>query len=393
MRLLYKGTLRVLLLLLHDFPEFLCEFHFHLCDVIPPSCIQVGAGAGCSRLPPGAPACMSTGMAQALLGTLPAVRCLPSFSCAHAQSPPRPQMRNLVLSAFPRAMRLPDPFTPNLKVSYTSVAISFSAFYGAGWLKLLQAILCGTQLDNALLLIPALPAPALCPLPPQVDLLPEIASPPRFVPAPEQLLPAQLRAEVDSYLAQRGPPAFLMGLRSRLTLSPSDTLVCGERRRLYCRAAGCRLLAAAGCLAWHARCIGAELSLIASPPTCPPRRHQVQCAAGQRAGLLRGHPGGGGAHRCSWAWACLPANARTLVLPLAACCSWLHQITQEAAPPPAACHSNRSLPTPPHPLQASPPNPGTSPAMNTPHMEVFQHLLRDLDTGGRGSMLVTEPTC
>ena len=25
-------------------------------------------------------------------------------------------MRNLVLSAFPRAMRLPDPFTPNLKV-------------------------------------------------------------------------------------------------------------------------------------------------------------------------------------------------------------------------------------------------------------------------------------
>jgi CCR4-Not complex component, Not1 len=26
------------------------------------------------------------------------------------------QMRNLLLSAFPRAMRLPDPFTPNLKV-------------------------------------------------------------------------------------------------------------------------------------------------------------------------------------------------------------------------------------------------------------------------------------
>lgn len=47
-RLLYKGTLRVLLVLLHDFPEFLCEFHFHLCDVIPPSCIQVGGClAGC----------------------------------------------------------------------------------------------------------------------------------------------------------------------------------------------------------------------------------------------------------------------------------------------------------------------------------------------------------
>jgi len=61
----YKGTLRLLLVLLHDFPEFLCEFHSSFCDVIPPSCIQ---------------------------------------------------MRNLILSAFPRSMRLPDPFTPNLKV-------------------------------------------------------------------------------------------------------------------------------------------------------------------------------------------------------------------------------------------------------------------------------------
>lgn len=65
LRLAYKGTLRLLLVLLHDFPEFLCEFHFSFCDVIPPSCIQ---------------------------------------------------MRNLILSAFPRSMRLPDPFTPNLKV-------------------------------------------------------------------------------------------------------------------------------------------------------------------------------------------------------------------------------------------------------------------------------------
>ena len=50
---------------MHDFPEFLCDHHLDLCDVIPPNCVQ---------------------------------------------------MRNLVLSAFPRAMRLPDPFTPNLKV-------------------------------------------------------------------------------------------------------------------------------------------------------------------------------------------------------------------------------------------------------------------------------------
>lgn len=64
-KLLYRGTLRVLLVLLHDFPEFLCEFHFSFCDVIPVTCVQI---------------------------------------------------RNLILSAFPRNMRLPDPFTPNLKV-------------------------------------------------------------------------------------------------------------------------------------------------------------------------------------------------------------------------------------------------------------------------------------
>lgn len=64
-RLLYKGTLRVLLVLLHDFPEFLSDNHFIFCSVIPGSCVQI---------------------------------------------------RNLVLSAFPRHMKLPDPFTPNLKV-------------------------------------------------------------------------------------------------------------------------------------------------------------------------------------------------------------------------------------------------------------------------------------
>jgi len=39
--MLYKGTLRVLLVLLHDFPEFLCDYHYGFCDVIPPNCIQV----------------------------------------------------------------------------------------------------------------------------------------------------------------------------------------------------------------------------------------------------------------------------------------------------------------------------------------------------------------
>jgi len=65
MRAFYKGALRVLLVLLHDFPEFLCDYHFSLCDEIPSNCVQ---------------------------------------------------LRNLVLSAFPRSMRLPDPFLPDLKV-------------------------------------------------------------------------------------------------------------------------------------------------------------------------------------------------------------------------------------------------------------------------------------
>ncbi|KAE8699711.1 transcription factor UNE10-like [Hibiscus syriacus] len=95
---LYKGTLRVLLVLLHDFPEFLCDCHFTFCDVIPPSCIQ---------------------------------------------------MRNIILSAFPRNMRLPDPSTPNLKI----------------------------------------------------DLLPEIREPPRILSEVDAALKAkQMKAEVDEYL-------------------------------------------------------------------------------------------------------------------------------------------------------------------------------------------------
>ena len=54
-----------MLLLLHDKPVFLCEYHLALCDVIPPACVQ---------------------------------------------------LRNLVLSAFPPKMKLPDPFAPGLKV-------------------------------------------------------------------------------------------------------------------------------------------------------------------------------------------------------------------------------------------------------------------------------------
>ncbi|SCP04373.1 CCR4-NOT transcription complex subunit 1, putative [Plasmodium ovale] len=64
-RLLYRGTLRTLLILLHDFPEFLCVHNFALCNSIPLNCVQ---------------------------------------------------LRNLILSAFPRHLKLPHPFLPNLKV-------------------------------------------------------------------------------------------------------------------------------------------------------------------------------------------------------------------------------------------------------------------------------------
>jgi CCR4-NOT transcription complex subunit 1 len=96
-QLLYTGTLRVLLVLLHDFPEFLCDYHFSFCDYIPPSCIQVRLQCD---LPPSL---------HALSLPLPALDCVWSDYGDW-------QMRNLVLSAFPRNMRLPDPFTPNLKV-------------------------------------------------------------------------------------------------------------------------------------------------------------------------------------------------------------------------------------------------------------------------------------
>jgi CCR4-NOT transcription complex subunit 1 len=56
---LYRGAARILLLLLHDFPDFLAEYYFTICDVIPPNCIQ---------------------------------------------------LRNVVLSAFPPNVALPDPY-------------------------------------------------------------------------------------------------------------------------------------------------------------------------------------------------------------------------------------------------------------------------------------------
>ena len=60
---LYRGALRLLLVLLHDFPEFLSEYYFSLCNIIPSRCVQ---------------------------------------------------LRNVILSAFPTTVHLPDPHLRNL---------------------------------------------------------------------------------------------------------------------------------------------------------------------------------------------------------------------------------------------------------------------------------------
>ncbi|KNC49335.1 CCR4-NOT transcription complex subunit 1 [Thecamonas trahens ATCC 50062] len=93
-QLLYRGTLRLLLVLLHDFPEFLCQYHFSFCDGIPPSCVQ---------------------------------------------------MRNLLLSAYPRSVRLPDPFAPNLKVEHLPAPRVLSQFR-----VILTSGGLGVELDNYL---------------------------------------------------------------------------------------------------------------------------------------------------------------------------------------------------------------------------------------------------
>lgn len=106
---LYRGTLRVLLVLLHDFPEFLCDHHYNFCDVIPPNCIQ---------------------------------------------------MRNLILSAFPSNMMLPDPF--------------------------------------------------------KVDCFPEITVAPRTVANYAAALKQSFRNDLDTYLKNRAPVSFLSEIRANL---------------------------------------------------------------------------------------------------------------------------------------------------------------------------------
>lgn len=61
-KIFYQGTLRFLVVLLHDFPEFLCENYMMFAQAIPLRCVQ---------------------------------------------------LRNMILSAFPRTMQLPDPLAAN----------------------------------------------------------------------------------------------------------------------------------------------------------------------------------------------------------------------------------------------------------------------------------------
>uniref|UniRef100_A0A915KV50 CCR4-Not complex component Not1 C-terminal domain-containing protein n=1 Tax=Romanomermis culicivorax TaxID=13658 RepID=A0A915KV50_ROMCU len=115
--MVYAGTLRILLVILHDIPELLCEYHYALCDVIPANCIQ---------------------------------------------------LRNLILSAYPRNMRLPDPFMPNLKVDQLA----------------------------------------------EINQLPRISV--NYVQA---IQPASLKNDLDNYLKNRAPVSFLSDLRSKLQIS------------------------------------------------------------------------------------------------------------------------------------------------------------------------------
>ena len=120
-RIFYKAALRIMLVLVHDFPEFLCEYHFDLVNVVPYSCVQ---------------------------------------------------LRNLILSAFPQDMKLPDPFTPNLKV----------------------------------------------------DLLPEINQSPTILSDyTSSLVQLNLLEQLDTYLETRSPQSFLSGLSGRFLSESSNT--------------------------------------------------------------------------------------------------------------------------------------------------------------------------
>jgi CCR4-NOT transcription complex subunit 1 len=96
---LYRGVLRILLVLHHDFPEFVAENHFRLCNVIPAHCAQ---------------------------------------------------LRNLILSAYPSSFQdLPDPFAAGLKVDRLE-EIRKAPRISGDYLTALQQSSLKVILDNAL---------------------------------------------------------------------------------------------------------------------------------------------------------------------------------------------------------------------------------------------------
>jgi len=108
-RILYRGVLRTLLILHHDFPEFLAQYQFLLCEAIPPACVQ---------------------------------------------------LRNLILSAYSQsASDVPDPFRQNLKVELLAEMrvpprISgdvFKILRDTGLQELLQMAINGLSLNEEIL--------------------------------------------------------------------------------------------------------------------------------------------------------------------------------------------------------------------------------------------------
>ncbi|ODV92126.1 hypothetical protein CANCADRAFT_717 [Tortispora caseinolytica NRRL Y-17796] len=85
-KVVYKGFLRIVLLLLHDCPEFLVGYHYELCALVPSECTQ---------------------------------------------------LRNMFLCAFPKAMTLPSPFTPDIKMENVA-GISKSPFILGDYVSILS---------------------------------------------------------------------------------------------------------------------------------------------------------------------------------------------------------------------------------------------------------------
>jgi len=119
LRLFFKGTVRIVLVLLHDYPDFLADYHNTFLDIIPVSCVQ---------------------------------------------------LRNLILAAAPRAVRLPDPFDRNL--------------------------------------VP--------------ETLPACTVLPRILGTPGEALPASVREEIDNYLRTRTGTVPTASIRQALVSDPEE---------------------------------------------------------------------------------------------------------------------------------------------------------------------------